>query len=203
MRSLLVSLAILLVLPRSLRAQFMIGDTASPRIKVQSCQVADSLLGQASKAVMKAEVHGYVEAPDEFELESGPLIYDRGLPATLTLVPVSATPGRIPGGAFTMWFYGSILNAKRDSTKPFTVVVDDTLRFPLGMPHEPIINGPTPDFIFYNVVINPQALEGLFHGKKARVEFLGKRQDIEGKRVQEFEGATRLAICARVEQLVQ
>lgn len=202
MRLRLASLVILMALPRDLSAQnYWIGDTLSPRIKVQSCPVADSLLGQASNGVMKAEVHGSLASALDYRLASGPVSYRNRLPASLQLFPSVANPGRIPGGIFMMWFYGSILNAPRDSTKPFTLIVDDTLHFGLGMPRGAIINGPTPDATFYNVAITPEAIAGVISGRKARVEFLGKKQEIEGKRLEEFAAVTRLAICARAGQL--
>ena len=202
MRLHLAGLAVLVLLPSSLLAQnYWVGDTLSPQIRVRDCAMADSLLGFPAAGVMKAEVHGALESPTSFRLKSGPVSYHNRLPAMLDLFPLGAPPGHVPGGIFMMWFYSSILRAPRDSTKPFTLIVDDSLHFVLGMPEPPRIEGPVLEATFYNAIITPEAVAALNHGKKARVEFLGKKQDIEGKRLVEFAGVTRLAICARAGQL--
>lgn len=198
MRLTVVSLVLVLSFPRALHAQmYTVGDTSSKRIRPGSCPLADGQLGEASKGVMKAEIHGSFGPDSLFQLASGPIEYHDELPATLTVTDRTAGHDSIPWGILEIWFKGDILSAERDPSKPFTLVVNDSLRFPLGMPPVPLIQGTEPDAAPFHVVITSKPLKALVLAKKARAEFLGKRTDFRHSAIEEFQGTVRLAICYR------
>ncbi len=200
MRLALVSLAIVLAIPGTATAQtYWVGDSLSPKVKVGSCPMADSMFGPAPKGVMKSQVHGQVDG----WLSSGPMRYNDRLPVTLEMSPKLRDEHQLPGGFLTMWFYGSIMKAERDPAKPFTVVVDDTMSYVLGMPDQPTIHGPTPEVIYYRVIITPEAVQALSRARKARVDFLGKKQEINNDRLEEIQGTARIVVCYRAGQGLQ
>ena len=204
MRLAIVSLAVILACPSaaSAQAQYSIGDTLSPRVKVGSCALADQQLGPASKNVLKAEVHGTLGPENNFRLTSGPILYRDELPTALELFQDAAGTEPMPRGVLNIWFYAGILKVERDPAKPFTVVVDDSLSFPLGMPLLPAFQGEAPSVVPFNVVILPNGVEALMRARKARVEFLGKHEELDHHALDEFQGVVRLAICQRAGQAI-
>lgn len=202
MRLALVSLALLLTSPNPLAAQmsYSIGDTLSPRIKVGSCHLADSLFGPAPKGVLKAEAHGTLGPESEFSIVSGAVVYRDELPSAIELFESGAGVDPIPRGVLNIWFHGDILNVERDPSKPFTVIVDDSLKFVLGMPQFPMFQGDAPTVVPFYTVILANGVEALIRGKKARAEFLGKRVEIRHRTLEEIQGAVRVVTCYRAGQ---
>ncbi|HET9604787.1 MAG TPA: hypothetical protein VFO96_10895 [Gemmatimonadales bacterium] len=70
MRGTVCLLLTLLMLAVNLGAQTAV-LRPPPRIRVATCAAADSLLGPASRDVLKSEVHGTVGPDSAFDLRSG------------------------------------------------------------------------------------------------------------------------------------
>ena len=199
MRRTALCLGILLTVPGALRAQYImtVQDTFAKRIQVGSCPMADRMLGPAQKNVLKAEVRGWFGPDSQFSLSSGQIRYHNEPPATLDINHLTIGHDSFPRGVLEAWFKSDIIDAPRDPTLPFTFIIDDTLRFPVGMPATPTILGDAPEIVFLMVPAMPRMLAALMTAKKARMEYLGKRSDFRRRSLDEFAAATRLAICFR------
>jgi hypothetical protein len=198
-------LAALLHVPGALSAQYImtVQDTFANRIEVGSCPLADRMLGPAPKSVLKAEVRGWFGPDSQFSLSSGQIKYKDEPPATLDINHLTIGHDSFPRGVMEAWFKSDIIDAPRNPGLPFTFIIDDTLKFPVGMPAIPAIMGDVPEIIFFMVPAMPKMLQAMVAAKKARMEYLGKRSDFRRRSLDEFAAATRLAICFRSGQGIQ
>jgi len=172
-------------------------DTLAKRIEVGSCPLADRMLGPATKNVLKAEVRGWFGPDSQFSLSSGQIKYRDEPPATLDINHLTIGHDSFPRGVMEAWFKSDIIDAPRDQKLPFTFILDDTLKFAVGMPAVPAIMGDTPEIVYFTVPATPKMLQAMMTAKKARMEYLGKRSDFRRRSLEEFAAATRLAICFR------
>lgn len=199
MRPMVLGLVLSLAAPQLLQAQYIMTvlDTLAKRIEVGSCPLADRMLGPASKNVLKAEVRGWFGEQGQFSLSSGQIKYRDEMPATLDINHLTAGADSFPRGVLEAWFKSDIIDAPRDEKLPFTYVIDDTLRFVVGMPLVPAVIGDRPEIVFFTVPAAPNVLAALMNARKARMEYLGKRSEFRRRSLEEFAAATRLAICYR------
>ena len=200
MRLPFLCLAALLLMPTHLSGQvsvFTVEDSMTRRIKSGSCPLADSILGPASKAVLKADMYGFFRADSSYLLNSGPMKLRNEMPQELVIAAGTAGHDSIPTGYLTLFFPRKVMDADLQHAPPVALIVDDTVAIPLGLPIMPEIRGYAPSSVPVQVKLTTAAVRSLTRANKARVEFLRTRMFITRDNLTDMAATARVAICFR------
>jgi len=169
------------------------GPGLPPRLPVASCPQADSLLGEASKDALKAEIHGRLGPGAAYSLTTGP---GRGMDAqTLQFTDGFLMSGPVPGGYVTAWFPSGLLEKSREQAEPMYLVVEDTLSLPLSTPAPPGLSGVLPPAMPFTAMMRSGDLRLLLAARKAKLTFLGRSVNIRKSTIAEAEAAVRVIVC--------
>lgn len=167
------------------------------RLEVRSCPVADSILGQAEKDVLKATVYGTLGPGPAFELRSGPVTGFGNF--TLGFHSGYDTTGVMPLAYLTAWLPSRLLRASAELAEPMKLVLTQDDSIPLGTPNVPLVHGPLPPRVPFTVPMRPEDLLAALREDDVRLAFLGVTEKVNERTREEWEATARLAVCQRVE----